>query len=121
MRPTLATLPPVSLAVDSENHLRLGVMKCSRYALACGFVMFLPSCSVFRGDRATAVCAFSDGLQVVRVDPLARGVSSRTVDTAQGPKQVNMLAGLRIMFAYPGSDFFATSRSRHFLPPNTRA
>jgi len=100
--------------MDNENLLRFGSMEHSRYAWVCGFVIFLPSC--FQGNKAAAVCEFSDGLQVVQVDPLARGVSARTVTTAQGPKQVNMLAGLRIMFGYPGSDFFANVKVEK-LPP----
>ena len=56
-------------------------------------------------------CEFSDGLQVVEVNPLARGVTARTVDTASGPKLIKMLSGFRIMFAYPNTDFFANVKA----------
>jgi hypothetical protein len=52
-------------------------------------------------------CRFSDGLTVVETTPLAPGISARTVDTSKGPKQVEMVAGKRVMFAYPGKDFYA--------------
>jgi hypothetical protein len=52
-------------------------------------------------------CHFSDGLQIVKIDPLATGVTSRPVETANGIRHVEMTAGLRIMFAYPLSDFYA--------------
>jgi hypothetical protein len=52
-------------------------------------------------------CKFSDGLGVVETAPLAVGVSERTVETRKGPQQVEMVAGRRVMFAYPDKDFYA--------------
>jgi hypothetical protein len=52
-------------------------------------------------------CKFSDGLAVVDTAPLAPGISARTVDTSKGPKQIEMIAGRRVMFAYPDKDFYA--------------
>jgi hypothetical protein len=52
-------------------------------------------------------CHFSDGLQIVKIDPLAAGVTSRPVETADGVRHIDMIAGLRIMLAYPLSDFYA--------------
>jgi hypothetical protein len=66
--------------------------------------------------RAYTTCEFSDGLQVVQVDPLAPGITARTVATANGPKQVDMLSGARIMFAYPDTDFYANVKVEK-LPP----
>jgi hypothetical protein len=52
-------------------------------------------------------CAFADGLQIVKVDPLSSGVTFRTVDTGAGQQRIDMAAGLRVMFAYPDADFYA--------------
>ncbi len=52
-------------------------------------------------------CKFSDGMKVVQVDPLAPGVTARSVDTADGPKRIELLAGRRVMFAYANTDFYA--------------
>jgi hypothetical protein len=56
-------------------------------------------------------CRFADGLQVVQVDPLAPGVTSREVETDSGSRQIDLQAGLRIMFAYPNSDFYANAKA----------
>jgi hypothetical protein len=58
-------------------------------------------------DRYTA-CKFSDGLTVVETAPLAPGVHARTVETSKGPRQIEMVEGRRVMFAYPDKDFYAT-------------
>lgn len=52
-------------------------------------------------------CVFPDQLRIVQADPLAPGVTSRSVDTAQGHEQIDLTAGERVMFAYPMTDFFA--------------
>lgn len=52
-------------------------------------------------------CQFQDGLRVVRVDPLRPDVTSRSVETDSGPRQIDMQAGLRILFAYPNTDYYA--------------
>jgi hypothetical protein len=52
-------------------------------------------------------CKFSDGLEVVETAPLSSGVHERTVETSKGPKRVPMIEGRRVMFAYPGKDFYA--------------
>jgi hypothetical protein len=52
-------------------------------------------------------CTLSDGLSVVETAPLSFGVTSRTVTTIKGPYRVAMTDGRRIMFAYPGEDFYA--------------
>ena len=57
-------------------------------------------------------CTFDDGLQIVKIDSLPKGLQQRTVDTAQGPKVIQMLAGRRIMLAYGvGGDRFANVKT----------
>lgn len=90
--------------------------------VVCGLMLFsVSSLSVAQGgpeaqngtrsdssafDRYTG-CRFSDGLSVVETSPLAPGIHERTVSTSKGPKQVGMVEGRRVMFAYPGKDFYA--------------
>jgi hypothetical protein len=57
-------------------------------------------------DRYTT-CKFSDGLAVVETSPLAAGIHARTVETTKGKKQIEMVEGRRVMFAYPNKDFYA--------------
>jgi hypothetical protein len=89
---------------------------CSFNTVPAGRLLFSTGCEKYRGPdeaiqsqelRPYTHCTFADGLQIVAVDPLARGVTARTVETATGKKLVPMLAGIRIMFAYPDTDFFA--------------
>ena len=63
-------------------------------------------------------CQLQDGLSVVETAPLANGVTDRTVKTALGSEQIPMTAGRRIMFAYPGEDFYANVKVE-LLPPAT--
>ena len=55
-------------------------------------------------------CVFPDMLRIVQVDPLAPDVTSRSVDTKLGPQSIDLVAGARILFAYPMTDFFANAR-----------
>jgi hypothetical protein len=57
-------------------------------------------------DRYTS-CRFDDGLAVVETSPLAPGIHARTVQTLKGPRQIEMVEGRRVMFAYPEKDFYA--------------
>src|SRR5437868_13518606 len=57
-------------------------------------------------DRFTS-CKFSDGLTVVETSPLTPGIHARTVQTLKGPRQIEMVEGRRVMFAYPEKDFYA--------------
>lgn len=61
--------------------------------------------------RSYTRCTFADGLEIVAVDSLAPGVTTRSVETAAGNKPVSMLAGVRVMFAYPNTDFFANVKA----------
>jgi hypothetical protein len=66
-------------------------------------------------------CTFDDGLQIVKIDSLPAGVQQRTINTTQGAKTIQMLAGRRIMFAYGvGGDFFANVKPE-VLPDDTWA
>jgi hypothetical protein len=56
-------------------------------------------------------CHFADGLKIVQIDPLAPGVTSREVDTDSGPRRIDINAGLRIMLAYPDTDFYANVKA----------
>jgi len=63
-------------------------------------------------------CKISDGPELVDTAPLAPGVTERTVDTSRGKRQVAMLAGRRVMFAYPGKDFFANVKVENLPEKN---
>lgn len=52
-------------------------------------------------------CTFADGLKIVALDPLASGVTYRTVPTGGGEKRIEIEARVRVMFAYPDTDFYA--------------
>jgi hypothetical protein len=56
-------------------------------------------------------CQFTDGLQIVHLDTLPPGVTSRGIDTDSGPRQIDLQAGVRIMFAYPDTDFYANTKA----------
>jgi hypothetical protein len=47
---------------------------------------------------------------VVETSPLAPGVHARTVQTSKEPRQVEMVEGRRVMFAYPDKDFYANMK-----------
>lgn len=61
--------------------------------------------------RPYTQCTFADGLRIVATDSLAPGVTARTVETAAGNKLAPMLAGVRVMFAYPNTDIFANVKA----------
>jgi len=67
-----------------------------------------------------ASCVFPDGLRIVGTDPLAPGVQARTVQTETGVHTIDMVAGERVMFAYPMTDFFANVKAE-LLPPDRYA
>jgi hypothetical protein len=61
--------------------------------------------------RAYTSCFFPDGLQILSVDPLDADVTSRAVDTADGSQTIDLVAGKRVMLAYPFTDFFANVKA----------
>jgi hypothetical protein len=63
-------------------------------------------------------CQFTDGLQIVQVDPLPPGITSREVQTDSGPRQIAMDLGIRIMFAYPETDFYANVKAEELPSSN---
>ena len=65
-------------------------------------------------------CGFPDGLRVVGVSPLAPGVKARSVETATGMHLIDMVAGERVMFAYPMTDFYANVKAE-LLPADEYA
>ena len=66
-----------------------------------------PAAAIDKALAPYATCVFPDGLRIVEVDPLAPGVTSRTVDTALGRQRIDLIGGERVMFAWPMTDFFA--------------
>jgi hypothetical protein len=54
-----------------------------------------------------ANCRLPNGPSVVETAPFGEGLTGRTVDTIKGPRQVPISDGRRVMFAYPGEDFYA--------------
>jgi hypothetical protein len=52
-------------------------------------------------------CHFQDGLQVIQVDALPPGMQQRAVNTKSGPKTIKMVAGRRIILAYPTGSYVA--------------
>jgi hypothetical protein len=65
-------------------------------------------------------CKFSDGLAVVETTPLDSRVTTRTVQTAKGPKDVQVMAGRRVLFSYPGKDYLANVKAE-VLPEKSYA
>lgn len=104
------TEPPKESGVRCDRngamHLR------SKFVLTCSLIM-LPMAGwaqAAAGGRtltAYTACSMSDGLVVAETSPLAAGVSSRSVKTLTGSYSVRIEEGWRVMFAYPGEDFFA--------------
>lgn len=89
------------------------VIKKRRFKRGSVAILGLMSCCFAAfGQETNALkpytsCHFSDGLQIVKIDPLAPGITARAVDTAEGVRHIDMTAGLRIMFSYPTTDFYA--------------
>jgi hypothetical protein len=57
-----------------------------------------------------ATCRFQDGLEIVNRGVLPPSVTSRPVETDSGTRQIDLQAGIRIMFAYPNTDFYANTK-----------
>jgi hypothetical protein len=55
-------------------------------------------------------CSFPDGLRVVGATPLATGVASRPVQTANGTQSIEMEAAEQVTFGYPLTDLFANAK-----------
>ena len=55
-------------------------------------------------------CSFPDGLRVVGTEPLATGVASRPVQTANGTESIKMEAAEQVTFGYPLTDLFANAK-----------
>ncbi len=61
-------------------------------------------------------CRFDDGLSIVQLDALPTTPMVRTIQTPSGEKQVTMVEGERIMFAYPSEDFYANVKAEQLDP-----
>jgi len=76
--------------------------------LTLGFCATLEAQQAIPTDiRPYTACRFDDGLEVSDLAPLAPGITSRTVKTLRGLRQIEMTAGERVMFSYPNTDFYA--------------
>lgn len=96
-------------------------VKLGAFPLGSGPVTPLAATSVsgaMNPLQAYTSCFFPDGLQILSVEPLAADVTARTVDTANGSKKIDLLAGRQILVAYPFTDFFANVRAE--LLPGSR-
>jgi hypothetical protein len=80
-------------------------------------VFLIAACSLYLSPAQTesaettfkpyTTCALPNGPSVIETSPLAPGVTTRTVQTLKGNLPIRMLEGRRVMFAYPGEDFYA--------------
>lgn len=65
-------------------------------------------------------CFFPDGLEIASVDALAPQGGTSDVETAQGVQHIDLVAGDRVLFSYPFTDFFANAKVEE-LPANSYA
>ncbi|MGC2637035.1 MAG: carboxypeptidase-like regulatory domain-containing protein [Acidobacteriaceae bacterium] len=65
-------------------------------------------------------CFFPDGLEIASVDALAPEGGTSDVETAQGVQHIDLVAGDRVLFSYPFTDFFANAKVEE-LPANSYA
>ncbi len=65
-------------------------------------------------------CRLPAGPDVVEVTKLPAVPMTRTVETLRGPRNVLMEDGVRVMFAYPNTDFYANLKAEQ-LPGETYA
>jgi hypothetical protein len=93
-------------------HCNLSILTVAMVAMAAG-ASPANSQTGTPSDALTPymTCSFPDGLQIVRTDPLAPGITRRDVETDSGSQHVEMEAGMRIMFAYPDTDFYANVKA----------
>lgn len=115
-------------SANTTLKLCFDVMNGKRTYVYLLFVSLVTSTRIISGQNQSTpgkvilepytTCTFPDGLKVVKVDSLGQGVTTRSVDTSTGPRNVEMTAGLRIMFAYPQTDFYANVNAE-LLPSAT--
>jgi hypothetical protein len=63
-------------------------------------------------------CEYNDGLSVIGVESLPKGVTSREVATEQGLKSVSLSDGYGVLLGYPGNDLFASLNIQGLSPPD---
>ncbi len=66
-------------------------------------------------------CAFPDGLQVTDVQSMPSDVHDRPVQVHGATKQVPLIAGRRVTFAYPGAQPFASAKVEELPAENFAA
>jgi hypothetical protein len=91
------------------------------FALLIGGLVLLKNAAaqtVSRDDtlKPYTSCQFEDGLKVVQVDRLPKGVTFRTETTLSGEKKISLADGYRVMVAYPKTDFFANIKAEKSNP-----
>jgi len=93
------------------NRILAAVVLFLLFTLVSGLAAQIPSLTQFPPTSGPlhpyTSCKFEDGLQMVRFDNLPPTVRSREVETDTGSRKIDLLDGVRIMFAYPDTDFYA--------------
>jgi hypothetical protein len=56
-------------------------------------------------------CQINSGPDMVDITPLPSANMTRSVKTIKGERQISMKDGVRVMFAYPDTDFFANIKA----------
>lgn len=89
-------------------------------ALAAAFALISVLAFAQKDSRSASFtpytsCHMAGGPNIVDVAPLDPGIKSRSVQTLAGYATIPMLDGGRIMFAYPGEDYYANVKVE-FLP-----
>jgi hypothetical protein len=93
-------------------------MNCTRnirvFAICCLSVL-IPAFALAQHNTtdpfaAYTACGLPGGPKIVEVTPVAAGVTGRTVPIIGGSATVPITKGRRIMFAYPGEDFYANMK-----------
>ena len=94
--------------------------RCLAVALLAVLLPSAPAHGQATPDAFTpyTACSLPDGPAVVESTPLAPGVTERTVQTRKGNATVSLADGRRVMFAYPGEDFYANVKVESILPGN---
>lgn len=91
-------------------------------ALLCGCLLPRPSLDAVIAAmpphaRGIAACRLPDGLRLVEAARRpSRAANSRKVQIQGGEREVSVVDGYRLMFAYPGTDYFANVKLERSMP-----
>jgi hypothetical protein len=84
-------------------------MKCCRFYLIAALAV-TPAIAIVQAAPAVpdylGHCKFADNIATVDSDQRTSSII-RTVTTSTGPKEIPVIAGQRLGYAYPNTDFFA--------------